>query len=62
METNTQIAEGPADAEPDSIDIEALRKARLAEFTKDLGLTGPSRYIPIPRALLEYDTEHQPAA
>ena len=62
METNIQSAEGSVDAEPDSTIVEDLRKQRVAEFAADLGLTGPSRYIPVPRALLEYDQEHPSAA
>jgi len=55
METNIQSAEGSADAEPDSTDIEALRQARVEAFAADLGKAGASLYLPVPRALLEYD-------
>jgi len=62
MANSIEIAEGSAEAEPDSIDIEALRKERVAQFVADLGVAGPSRYLPVPHALLEYDQEHHEAA
>lgn len=59
METNIQSVEDSAEEEPDSIRIEALRRARVAEFMADLDVAGASRYIPVPGALMDYDQSYR---
>jgi hypothetical protein len=56
MTKSIETADGSLEVEPDSTDIEALKRARIAEFTADLHICGPSKYIPVPRELLEYDS------
>ena len=62
MANTPQSAEAPAEPEPDSTTIEALKRERVAAFMADLGVAGESRYLPIPRALLQYDQAHPAAA